>query len=90
MNSKYCELNRPHSTDCRICDIFISLIYSYYHKKNKNKKILLGRGVLGVWWVIYGFWGFFFCNVGDRGRVGMLLFKKKDIICTLILFFLQV
>lgn len=60
MNSKYCELNRPHSTDCRICDIFISLIYSYYHKKNKNKQILLGRGVLGVWWVIYGFFGGFF------------------------------
>lgn len=90
MNSKYCELNRPHSTGCRICDIFISLIYSYYHKtKNKNKNSPWKGGVrclVGYLWV---FWCFF-CNVGDRGRVGMLLFKKKDIICTLILFFLQV
>lgn len=89
MNSKYCELNRPHSTDCRICDIFISLIYSYTHRKKKKNPPWKGgvRCLVGYLWV---FWLFFFCNVGDRGRVGMLLFKKKDIICTLILFFLQV
>lgn len=87
MNSKYCELNRPHSTDCRICDIFISLIYSYTHRKKKNPPWKGGvRCLVGYLWF---FWCFF-CNVGDRGRVGMLLFKKEDIICTLILFFLQV
>lgn len=86
MNLKYCELNRFYSIDCRICDIFIFFIYFYIYRK--KKKIFFGRGVLGVWWVIYGFFGVFFCNVGDRGRVGMLLFKKKDIICILILFFL--
>ncbi len=75
MNSKYCELNRPHSTDCRICDIFISLnIYSYFHKK---KKILLGRGVLGVWWVIYGFFGVFFVMLGTEAGWACYCLKKK-------------
>lgn len=87
MNLKYCELNRFYSIDCRICDIFIFFIYFYYYKKKKKNFFWKGgvRCLVGYLWV---FWLFFFCNVGDRGRVGMLLFKKKDIICILILFFL--
>lgn len=85
MNLKYCELNRFYSIDCRICDIFIFFIYFYIYRKKKNFFWKGGvRCLVGYLWV---FWCFF-CNVGDRGRVGMLLFKKKDIICILILFFL--
>lgn len=86
MNLKYCELNRFYSIDCRICDIFIFFIYFYIYRKKKKNFFWKGgvRCLVGYLWV---FWCFF-CNVGDRGRVGMLLFKKKDIICILILFFL--
>lgn len=76
MNLKYCELNRFYSIDCRICDIFIFFIYFYIYRK--KKKIFFGRGVLGVWWVIYGFFGcFFFVMLGiEVGWVCYCLKKK--------------
>lgn len=75
MNSKYCELNRPHSTDCRICDIFISLIYSYYHKK-KNSPWKGGvRCLVGYLWV---FWLFFFLvMLGTEAGWACYCLKKK-------------
>lgn len=78
MNLKYCELNRFYLIDCCICDIFIFFIYFYYYKKKKKKKIFFGRGVLGVWWVIYGFFGvFFFVLLGiEVGWVCYCLKKK--------------
>lgn len=78
MNSKYCELNRPHSTGCRICDIFISLIYSYYHKKKKKKKNSPWKGgircLVGYLWV---FWLFFFVMLGTEAGWACYCLKKK-------------
>lgn len=75
MNSKYCELNRPHSTDCRICDIFISLIYSYTHRKKKNPPWKGGvRCLVGYLWV---FWLFFFVMLGTEAGWACYCLKKK-------------
>lgn len=75
MNSKYCELNRPHSTDCRICDIFISLIYSYTHRKKKNPPWKGGvRCLVGYLWV---FWCFFFVMLGTEAGWACYCLKKK-------------